>query len=114
VFADLFEKQVGRGKIPWFLGGVGLLPIVGAAMDVIQLGLDAASTFSGNGIVTSADRLAGLMADGGSFVKVHALEKDAYFGELLAQWVFYNVMVGTENRYHVIYLSRFALRVEKH
>jgi hypothetical protein len=109
-YAGLFKRQAEQSAIPWIFGPASLIPGIGAAITIATSTVDGLSRLAASKSV-SANQLVVLMAEGGAFVKTWSLERNLQHGELLVTMVFYNVMVGSENRMFGIYSSKHALTV---
>jgi hypothetical protein len=110
VYAEIFKMKAEDSTIPWILGPASLIPVIGAAITIATSTIDGISRLADSGSV-SATQLEVLMADGGAFIKTHSLERHPKHGELLVVMVFYNVVVGTENRMFGIMSLKYAFSV---
>ena len=110
-YSNIFSGVADSRSIPWILGPISLIPVVGAALTVATSIVDGVYRLTSDATVTPG-QLKVLMAGGGSFVKTWMLEKDAKHGELLVTMIFYNITVGTEKRLHYIYSSLFAIKIK--
>lgn len=105
-YKKLFDMVSNSGQIPFILGPLSLLPIVGQAITIATSLVDGLNRISATGV--SAEQLCILMADGGSFSKI--LSTATVGGETrLGMTIVYSVSVGREARLYQVYASAHAV-----
>jgi hypothetical protein len=104
-FADFFKKKSNAAQIPWILGPASLLPGVGALITITTSAIDGLQRIAEGSV--NSDQLSVLMADGGAFLQVLALEGS----DRITATVFYAVKVGNEPRMYGICSSTYGLNV---
>jgi hypothetical protein len=104
-FARFFTTQSNSAQIPWILGPLSLIPVVGTVITIATSTIDGLQRLA-QGLVNS-DQLAVVMADGGAFLQTFAIEG----GDRIVATVFYSVKIGTEPRMYAVCSSTYGLNV---
>ena len=109
-YAGIFDRQASRQQIPWILGPLGLIPVIGAGITIATSTLDGMMRLARSTVTPG--QLAVLMAAGGTFQRAWSIERSPRHGELLVNMVLYTVSVGREVRVFGILSSKYALKVQ--
>lgn len=107
-YKKIFSGIADQRTIPWILGPLGFVPVLGQGFSCAGLIVDSLQRITGTG-TTTPTQLAVVMAEGGMFTKTWAIEQNVPHGEFLLTNVFYNVKVGVESRVFGLYASKIAL-----
>jgi hypothetical protein len=113
-FHDFFLTKSDTVQMPYWAGGMGLIPLkvtsmVGAASTLIDVLLHLADNSAGR---TKASELAGTMAVGGTFDRFYLISVDQDKHEYLSSNIVYSVKVGNETRSSIISSATYALKTE--
>jgi hypothetical protein len=95
-YSMLLQQRHTAGQIPWILGPLSLLPVIGSAMTWVTSSVDGIQRRAQGKV--SPDQLSVLMAQGGIFSNAWSLAKDPDGQQRLVVTFVYVVTVGKEER----------------
>jgi hypothetical protein len=105
-YTRIFEAAIASMQLPFLLGPLSLIPVVGAAITIATSVVDGLNRISTTTV--DADQLTVLMANGGAFSKVYSIATSG--GEpRLTMTIVYAVSVGKEARLYQIMTSVYAV-----
>ena len=117
-YRQLFERreQAQGFYVPWVLGPLGLLPVVGTYISIAASTMDGISRLVDYGHenygLVDLEALIVVIATGGKFLRTFHYENDINHGPLLCIMEFYSVMVGQDPRCYCIRTCKVAIRLE--
>nr|WP_294513975.1 hypothetical protein [uncultured Rhodopila sp.] len=104
-FARFFKMKTNAAQIPWILGPMSAIPVIGNFITIATSTVDGLQRLSS--LSVNSDQLSVLIAAGGAFNRTLGLEAN----ERLTAAVFYAVRVGNEARSYAICSATYGLNV---